>query len=85
MWPGWLADPATVDRSNPYFDIGATVNYTLNWLRGARARHALDIDYIGVRFVLSPDYFNIFQLLDASTGIVSHLFKMLRVRTLIRV
>ncbi|ESN97869.1 hypothetical protein HELRODRAFT_85047, partial [Helobdella robusta] len=45
VFPGWLAD----DRKlNPYFNISSTVRYVVNWIKGAKVHHDLDINYIGL-------------------------------------
>eukprot|EP00929_Paragymnodinium_shiwhaense_P033046 TRINITY_DN18221_c0_g1_i3.p1 TRINITY_DN18221_c0_g1~~TRINITY_DN18221_c0_g1_i3.p1 ORF type:complete len:638 (-),score=79.47 TRINITY_DN18221_c0_g1_i3:71-1939(-) len=49
--PGWVGDGHFLTKDNIY-------NYTLPWLRGARDRHGVDIDYLGVwnERQISADY-----------------------------
>ncbi len=51
-FPGWVAnDPlsgARNDSGSPYDHPEQTCRYILEWVRGARAAHNLDIDYLGV-------------------------------------
>lgn len=44
MFPGWLGH----NTFSPYYNRSQLVTYIVNWVRGAKVHHGLDIDYIGV-------------------------------------
>ncbi|XP_077992029.1 galactocerebrosidase-like [Glandiceps talaboti] len=43
-FPGWLGNGTT----SPYKNPQVTAKYILNWIKGAKKYHDLDIDYIGI-------------------------------------
>jgi galactosylceramidase len=51
-YPGWVgADPATGafnDSGTPFTYPEQTCRYVLEWVRGAKSAHGLDIDFIGI-------------------------------------
>ena len=45
-WPAWVGE----GTGSPWANISKPVHYTMQWLKGARAVHSLDIDFIGLVF-----------------------------------
>jgi hypothetical protein len=43
-FPGWVGGGVL----NPFINRTATVEYTMNWIKGALLNHGLKINYIGV-------------------------------------
>ncbi|CAB9518738.1 galactosylceramidase [Seminavis robusta] len=43
-FPGWVTD----DVKNPFQHIDRLTNYTLQWVKGAKEVHGIDIDYLGI-------------------------------------
>ncbi|XP_014666372.1 PREDICTED: galactocerebrosidase-like [Priapulus caudatus] len=51
-FPGWLADNGT---NSPFLHPIRTITYIVNWIKGAKKYHDLDIDYIGIWNEREPD------------------------------
>ena len=45
-WPGWITDDK--QTGNPFQHIDIATNYTLQWVKGAREVHGIEIDYLGI-------------------------------------
>jgi galactosylceramidase len=43
-FPRWLAE----EEHNPFQHLDRITNYTLQWVKGAREKHGIEIDYLGI-------------------------------------
>eukprot|EP01052_Picozoa_sp_SAG31_P035190 SAG31_NODE_4214_length_3460_cov_2.941386_1_plen_217_part_00 len=43
-WPAWVGE----GTGSPWTNVSKAVHYTTQWLKGAKAAHDLDIDFLGV-------------------------------------
>jgi len=65
-WPGWIGQGTVT----PYKNRTLTASYIINWVRGAKTHHDLDINYIGIwnERPFDAEYIKTLRLMLDSSG-----------------